>query len=97
MGGYEEMVIASGACYATGRSLWRADIHDVEAGIEVLITREIDPSFTALALDVDRGKMYWGDGRLGYVRRANLDGSAVEDLIQVQVHDLDLYIPVPTD
>ena len=39
----------------------------------------------SLALDVDRGKIYWEDGkrnsRLDRIRRANLDGSNIETLV----------------
>ena len=34
-----------------------------------------------IALDVAGGKMYWTDWRTDKIRRANLDGSAVEDLV----------------
>ena len=34
-----------------------------------------------IALDVGRGKMYWTDSTTDKIKRANLDGSNVEDLI----------------
>jgi DNA-binding beta-propeller fold protein YncE len=34
-----------------------------------------------IALDISNGKMYWADNGLHKVRRANLDGSGVEDVI----------------
>ena len=36
---------------------------------------------TGIALDVAGGKMYWTDSAISKVQRANLDGSAVEDLV----------------
>ena len=35
-----------------------------------------------LALDLSAGKMYWAEGRTSYIRRANLDGSQIEDLFK---------------
>jgi hypothetical protein len=34
-----------------------------------------------IALDVAGGKMYWAEGHLDRIQRANLDGSDVEDLV----------------
>ena len=63
------------------------------SNVEDLITRNVeDPSTselvipTNIALDVERGKMYWTDWFTGKIQRANLDGSNVEDLI---THGLD--------
>ena len=36
---------------------------------------------TGIALDVAGGKMYWTDSAISKVQRANLDGSAVKDLV----------------
>jgi len=37
----------------------------------------------AIALDLDAGKMYFSDGGLDKIQRANLDGTSVEDVITV--------------
>ncbi len=50
-----------------------------------------------IALDVDGGKMYWTDGVMDKIFRANLDGSNVEDLVNTRefVTPLDLGATVP--
>ena len=53
--------------------------------------RVSDPD--GIALDVGRGKMYWTDRGTGKIRRANLDGSNVEDLIRY-TEDLLRYIAI---
>ena len=47
-------------------------------GVETLV-RTYAPN--GIALDVAAGKMYWTDYRANTIRRANLDGSNVEDLV----------------
>ena len=42
------------------------------------------PAPYGIALDVDGGKMYWTDGVMDKIFRANLDGSNVEDLVNTR-------------
>jgi len=59
----------------------RADLDG--SNVELLVTDLVNPS--GIALDVDAGKMYWTDLGTGKIQRANLDGSAVEDLVTTSV------------
>jgi low density lipoprotein receptor-related protein 5/6 len=52
---------------------------DGSGAIELVNTGSGSPRF--LALDGPGGKIYWTDGLLGKITRANLDGSGVEDVI----------------
>jgi len=67
--------------WADGQSIQRADLDGARQ--ETLVDKL--SSAYGVALDVDAGKVYWtrneADERVAAVRRANLDGSAVEDLI----------------
>ena len=47
---------------------------------EALITEDIRAPF-GIALDLENQKMYWADFTLNMIRRANLDGTDVEDVI----------------
>jgi hypothetical protein len=38
-----------------------------------------------LALDIAGGKMYWADEEVDKIRRANLDGSNIEDLVSAAI------------
>jgi len=38
----------------------------------------------SIALDVTAGKIYWADGVTKFIRRSNLDGSGIEDLLNTQ-------------
>ena len=49
--------------------------------LELLVTGLVNPS--GIALDVAGGKIYWTDIGAGKIQRANLDGSAVEDILTV--------------
>ncbi len=60
----------------SGQSIHRASADGGQ--IEELVTAEPDP--VGLALDVAAGKMYWSQ-RFGGIRRANLDGSGVETVV----------------
>jgi len=62
----------------SGQSIHRASIDGGQ--IEDLVTGEPDP--VGLALDIFAGKMYWSE-RFGGIRRANLDGSAAETVIEM--------------
>ncbi len=57
----------------------RADLDGTN--VEVVVTDEDKPA--DIALDVVVGKVYWTDYAVDVVRRANLDGSGVEDLYVV--------------
>ena len=49
-----------------------------------------------IALDVTGRKMYWTDWGTDTIRRANLDGSGVEDLVTTGLVDpwgIALYLP----
>ena len=48
--------------------------------VEDLVTTGLR-SPNGIALDVNRGKMYWTDSGTDKIQRANLDGSGVEDLV----------------
>ncbi len=69
-----------------GRKIQRANLDGTQ--VEDLVTwtgfNPIVHSPTGLALDLDRGKMYWLDDGFGggrhNIQRANLDGTQVEDL-----------------
>ena len=49
--------------------------------IEELVPYTAGSRYSGLALDVQGGKMYWTDVSQGCISRANLDGSATEDII----------------
>jgi sugar lactone lactonase YvrE len=51
------------------------------SNVEIVVTEASKPA--RLALDIAGGKIYWTDYVLDVVRRANLDGSDVEDLYVV--------------
>ena len=65
-------------------------------GMEDLVSSDRDTRGEGIALDVGNGKIYWIEGygttgssdRRGRIRRANLDGTAVENLIADQSSDL---------
>ena len=50
----------------------------------------------SIELDVAGGRMYWTDSGTRKIRRANLDGSGVEDLVTTGLtspHGIALYLP----
>ncbi len=51
------------------------------SNVQTIVTQHDKPAY--LAIDVDGGKLYWTDYVVDIVRRANLDGSNVEDLYVV--------------
>ena len=59
---------------------------------KILSLSTVEPH--GITLDVPRGKMYWVEWDTGMIRRANLDGSEVEELLDQPQHlrslDLDL-------
>ena len=72
----------SGKLYWTDRGvndvIQRSDIDG--ANLETLVPSGNIDAF-GIALDVPGGKMYWADSAFDVIRRANLDGSGVEDFI----------------
>lgn len=53
---------------------------ETRSDVEALVASDMKRPF-GLAVDTDGGKIYWTDYGNGMIRRANLDGSAVESLI----------------
>ena len=65
---------------SAGAEIMRANLDG--SGAEIIIEQTDGPD--SLALDVARGKMYWISHVTGgdkFIRRANLDGSDIEDLV----------------
>jgi len=58
--------------------IWKADVNGENA---VAIVENIYDPYQ-IALDVNSGKVYWGDGD-GNVSRSNLDGSGKEDIVTI--------------
>ena len=77
---------AGGKMYWIGCGIWRANL-DGSNSEHLVAADEVDSGTPiGIALDLAGGKMYWtdrGDDRTGpgKIQRANLDGSAVEDVI----------------
>lgn len=59
------------------KGIYRAGLDG--SNVEVVIGGMDYP--VGLALDLQQGKMYWSEGMLGKIRRANLDGTALEDVV----------------
>ncbi|MCY3681556.1 MAG: DUF4955 domain-containing protein [Gemmatimonadetes bacterium] len=83
-----------GKIYWADRSndkIFRANLDGTQIA-EIINTREItEPSGNyrsaspyGIALNVDRGKMYWTDGVMDKIFRANLDGSNIEDIVNTR-------------
>ncbi|MEM7247360.1 MAG: hypothetical protein AAF533_18610 [Acidobacteriota bacterium] len=53
------------------------------SSVEVLVDPTDASPFDALELDLTAGKLYWLDDSAGFLRRADLDGSNVEDVVPV--------------
>ena len=70
--------------YWVENNIHRANLNGT--GVEAL---PVSAGGSLLALDVSAGKMYWADGGTS-IKRANLDGSNVEDLL---TQDDGLYLP----
>lgn len=50
--------------------------------VEKIIAEEhVDLSISGIALDLAAGKIYWSESNPGRIRRANLDGSNLEDIL----------------
>jgi hypothetical protein len=74
-----------------GKLYWSTSIDDFNGDIvrcnldgsnlETVVTQHNKPAY--MAVDVDGGKIYWTDYVVDIVRRANLDGSNVEELYVV--------------
>jgi hypothetical protein len=63
--------------------------------IETLITlQSIQSIYRSLALDVERGKLYWGDSR--GIFEAGLDGRNATRIVDVQADKLVLMVPEPS-
>lgn len=62
--------------WTTLDAIFRADLDG--AGIQLLVD---DTNSPGIAIDPGNGKMYWTDRDRQMIRRANLDGTNVEDLI----------------
>ena len=76
------------------------------SNMEDLITRGLEENPDSIALDVAGGKMYWieqPDGsrdpnvRLSKIRRANLDGSNMEDLITSKTRQIHILSDIALD
>ena len=61
-----------------GATIQRADLDGSQ--VEEVVTTGLKEPID-LALDLDRGKMYWADRSTGKIQRANLDGSRIEDIV----------------
>ena len=72
--------IAAGKMYWIGAAgIQRANL-DGTGDIETLINTELS-FLSAIVLDITAGKMYWADALNGTIRRANLNGTSVEDVV----------------
>ena len=80
--------VAGGKMYFTvADGIQRANLDG--SGVEDLVAKQLSSGPNELALDVAGSKMYWTDvgflnnegSRVAKIQRANLDGSAVEDLV----------------
>ena len=74
--------------WATGSSIYRTALDEVR--VEEILTSDGDPK--DLALDLVGGVMYWSETNRGAIRRANLDGSEVEDILDGLYRPLRLSI-----
>lgn len=85
---------AWGKIYWVDRSndkIWRANLDGTQI-TELLNTRDIaapprnykSAGPYGIAIDVDGGKMYWTDGVMDKIFRANLDGTQVEELVNTR-------------
>lgn len=73
---------AGGKVYwADGAGIHRADRNGPNLNIELNLVPAGGATFTDLALDVKNGKIYWTDDTNDKISRANLNGTAVEDVI----------------
>ena len=77
--------VSAGKMYWTEASpadfmIMRADLDGANG--ELLVTGLTSPS--GIALDTAAGKMYWTDIGTGKIQRANLDGTALEDLVTIE-------------
>ena len=89
--------IAGGKMYWTAGKIQRANLDG--SGVEDLVPWTSDLGLRrCIALDTAGGKMYWTESR-GYlsdsggsaIKRANLDGSGVEELVYVEEGFLEGY------
>jgi DNA-binding beta-propeller fold protein YncE len=76
---------ADDAYWTTGRGIQRGAL---ESGVpETIIPVSLGVP-NGIAIDPGNGKMYWGDTGTRKLQRSNLDGSNIEDLIEVRSSDV---------
>jgi DNA-binding beta-propeller fold protein YncE len=85
---------------ANGDYIQRANLDG--SGIETIILDTMDdPGDTvgphSIALDTNRGKIYWTDRSEKTIRRANLDGTQIEDVVTTDKYAEDLQLDLLND
>ncbi len=76
-------------------SIWRADLNGQNA--ELIISNHDAPFPIDIAVDGENNKLYWVDKQLEMVRRANLDGTQIEDLYAAKKPARGLTYDVPVN
>jgi len=77
-----------------GREIPEEETAETRTDVEELVATDMKRPF-GLAVDAAGGKVYWTDYGTGTIRRANLDGSAVEGLISTAALPSGIALDVP--
>jgi DNA-binding beta-propeller fold protein YncE len=76
---------AEDAYWTTGRGIQRGALGNGAPETIIPVTLGVP---NGIAIDPVSGKMYWGDTGTRKIQRSNLDGSNIEDLVEVETYDL---------
>lgn len=83
---------------SAGKLYWSDDYRVMRADLDGSnrkgVVVKIETSPRGMALDVDHGKLYWADHDSRKVRRSNLDGSDVEDLVSTELWPVGIALDV---
>ncbi len=76
---------AENAYWTTGRGIQRGGLENGTPETIIPVTLGVP---IGIAIDRGSGKMYWGDASTRKIQRAGLDGSNIEDLVEVAPSDI---------